>query len=41
MEQLLNYLIDYLFGLLISYIIKLVVNIFTRFKNIKSMHKHD
>ena len=41
MEQLLNCLIDYLLGLLISNTIRLVVNIFTRFKKLRSMHKHD
>jgi len=41
MEQLLNYLIDYLLGLLIGNTIRLVVNIFTRIKEIRSKYKHD
>jgi len=41
MEYLLNYLIDYFIGLLIGNTIKLVVNIFTRFKKVRLKHKHD
>ena len=41
MEEFINYLGDYLVGLLIGITIKFGVRLFTRYIKIRAKHKHD